>query len=139
MLVLVLMPLVMLLLMFLPLIALPLFWLFPLAQAIPLYILSMLVAGAMVWFMHGSMTQPAVTGREAMIGKAAKVVSLQRSGNERMYLVEVKGELWTATGDDTVQVGETVTIIAMDGIRLIIGRKDQARARAQSRRQIGPR
>jgi membrane protein implicated in regulation of membrane protease activity len=124
-------PLFIFLLMFLPLIALPLFWLLPLFQAIPLYALSLLIAGVTVWFVRRSMRRPAVTGREGIIGKTAKVVSLERSGNERTYLVEVRGELWTAGSDDAVEVGETVRIVAMDGIRLIIGRIDRGGARAK--------
>jgi membrane protein implicated in regulation of membrane protease activity len=130
MLILIFMPLLMLVLMFLPLLALPVFWLLPLAQAIPLYALSVLVAAAMFWFMRGSMTQRAVTGKEGLIGKDARVVSQSRSGNEPAYLVEVKGELWTATSADAVKVGETVRIMGMDGIRLIVGRKNMDSAKA---------
>jgi membrane protein implicated in regulation of membrane protease activity len=124
------MPLLMLVLMFLPLIALPVFWLLPLAQAIPLYALSVLVSAALFWFMRGSMTQRAVTGEEGLIGKEAKVVSQSRSGNEQAYVVEVKGELWTATSADAVKVGETVRITAMDGIKLIVGRNNMDSAKA---------
>jgi membrane protein implicated in regulation of membrane protease activity len=124
------MPLLMLVLMFLPLIALPVFWLLPFAQAIPLYALSVLVSAAMFWFMRGSMTQRAVTGAEGLIGKDARVVSQSRSGNEQAYLVEVKGELWTATSAADVKVGETVRIMGMDGIKLIVGRKNMDSVKA---------
>jgi membrane protein implicated in regulation of membrane protease activity len=131
MLIVIFMPLLMLVLMLLPLIALPVFWLLPLAQAIPLYALSVLVAGAMFWFMRESMKQRAVTGAEGLIGRDAKVVSQSRSSNEQAYVVEVKGELWTATSADAVTVGETVRITAMDGIRLIVKRKETDKAKAK--------
>jgi membrane protein implicated in regulation of membrane protease activity len=130
MLIVIFMPLLMLVLMFLPLIALPVFWLLPLDQAIAIYALCVLVAAAMFWFMRGSMTQRAVTGAEGLIGKDAKVVSQSRSGNEPAYLVEVKGELWTATSADDVKIGETVRITTVDGIRLVVKRKEMDKAKA---------
>jgi membrane protein implicated in regulation of membrane protease activity len=130
MLLLIFMPLIMLVLMFLPLLALPIFWLLPPAQAIPLYALCVLVSALMFWFMRGSMTRHAVTGEEGLVGKDAKVVSRSRSGNEILYLVEIKGELWTAASADALKVGETVRITAMDGIKLIVERKETDRAKA---------
>jgi membrane protein implicated in regulation of membrane protease activity len=85
----------------------------------------------MFWFMRGSMKRRAVTGAEGLIGRDAKVVSQSRSSNEQAYVVEVKGELWTATSADAVTVGETVRITAMDGIRLIVKRKETDKAKAK--------
>jgi membrane protein implicated in regulation of membrane protease activity len=130
MLLLIFMPVVMIVLMLLPVIALPVFWLLPPAQAIPLYALCVLVSALTFWFMRGSMTRRAVTGEEGLIGKAAKVVSRSRSGNEILYLVEVKGELWTAASADDLKIGDRVKIKAMDGIKLIVERKETDRAKA---------
>lgn len=122
---------IMMILMFMPLIAIPIFWLLPLGQAIPLYALGVVLSGLMFWFMRGAMKQPAVTGMEALIGKDAKVISQSRSGNETAYDVEVQGELWTAYSDDVVHVGETVMIAATDGNRLIVRHKDTDTAKGK--------
>jgi membrane protein implicated in regulation of membrane protease activity len=124
------MPLLMIVLMLMPLIALPVFWLLPLAQAIPLYALSLLVSAAMTWFMRASMRRRAVTGAEGLIDKDAKVISQSRSGNDVAYLVEVKGELWSATSADALKIGDKVKITAMDGIKLIVKRKETDMAKA---------
>ncbi|MEJ2066360.1 MAG: NfeD family protein [Deltaproteobacteria bacterium] len=133
MLLLIFMPLIMLILMFMPLIAIPIFWLLPLGQAIPLYTLGIVLSGLMFWFMWRSMKRPAVTGIEGLIGKDAKVISQSRSGNEVAYDVEVQGELWTAFSDDVLHVGETVTIAAMDRNRLIVRHKDTDTAKGKRR------
>jgi membrane protein implicated in regulation of membrane protease activity len=118
------MPLLMLIVMLLPVIALPVFWLLPLAQALPIYAFFILVSAAMFWFMRGSMKQPSVTGTEGLIGKDAKVASQSRLGNEPAYVVEVQGELWTATSADALKIGDKVKITTMDGLRLVVKRKE---------------
>jgi membrane protein implicated in regulation of membrane protease activity len=129
MLLLILMPVIMLVLMLLPVLALPVFWLLPLGQAIPLYILSIVVSAAMFWLMRGSMTRRAVTGEQGLVGKDATIVSQSRSGNELAYVVEVKGELWTAASADALKIGDKVTITAMDGLALTVKRKEQDKAK----------
>jgi membrane protein implicated in regulation of membrane protease activity len=124
MLLLILMPLLMLIVMLLPVIALPIFWLLPLVQALPIYALLILASAAMFWFMRGSMKQSSVTGTEGLIGKDAKVVSQSRSGNELSSVVEVQGELWTATSADTLKIGDKVKITAMDGLTLVVKPKE---------------
>jgi len=125
-----LLPVIMIVMIFLPLFALPLFWLLPLDQAIPLYALSVVISATMFWFMRESKRRRSVTGEEGLIGREVKVVSQSRSGNEVAYLVEVKGETWSAASADRLKVGETATITAMDGLKLIVTRKEKAKTKA---------
>ena len=62
-----------------------------------------------------------VTGLPEMIGSIGKVVSpVAPEGT-----VKVKSELWTATSaDEDIGVGENITVVAQDGLRLIVQRKE---------------
>ena len=63
-----------------------------------------------------------VLGLPEMIGSSGKVVShLSPEGT-----VKVKNELWTAKSDgEDIYIGENVTVVAQDGLRLIVCRKEQ--------------
>jgi membrane protein implicated in regulation of membrane protease activity len=39
-------------------------------------------------------------------------------------VVEVQGELWTATSADTLKIGDKVKITAMDGLTLVVKPKE---------------
>jgi membrane protein implicated in regulation of membrane protease activity len=56
-----------------------------------------------------------------LIGTEAKVVSSLKPVGEAQYLVRSVGELWGATSRDVLQPGDTVSIIAVEGIRLVVG------------------
>lgn len=57
----------------LPIISLVLFWILPLAYALPLY-LVVLVASILVYFaMMKAMKRPVTTGKEGLIGEIAEV------------------------------------------------------------------
>lgn len=112
----------MLILMLLPLLALPVFWFLPLSWAILIYVVCVLVSASMFWLMRRSKRRPAVTGAESLMQKEAEVVSKSTAG-KHLYMVRVGGELWTAKSRDSVQPGETVTIVAVDGNRLTVERQ----------------
>ena len=114
---------IMLLLMLLPIIAIPVFWLLPLGLAIPIYVFALLLSGAMFWLMRGTMRRPAVTGEGSLIGKDADVVSQSSQGISSRYIVRAEDRLWTAQSRDTLQPGETATIVAVEGNKLIINRR----------------
>ena len=58
----------------------------------------------------------AVTGVEALFGKAAVVSTLTQ--------VRVAGELWEARSDDSLVVGEEVDVIGVDGLTLQVSRRN---------------
>jgi membrane protein implicated in regulation of membrane protease activity len=114
---------VMIILMLLPLLALPVFWFLPLNWSIPIYVVCVLVSASMFWLMRRSKMRPAVTGAESLVRKEAEVVSKSALG-KRLYMVRAGGELWTAQSRDIIHPGQTVTIVAVDGNRLTVERKE---------------
>lgn len=61
------------------------------------------------------------TTAERLIGKHGKVIR-KRDGNN--CIVNVKGEEWSATGEDDLDVGDEVEIIAIESIKLVVKKID---------------
>jgi membrane-bound serine protease (ClpP class) len=59
-----------------------------------------------------------MTGAEALIGEAAEVVEPCRPEG----LVHVHGELWQAHCDAGADVGETVRVTSLNGLKLVVAR-----------------
>jgi membrane protein implicated in regulation of membrane protease activity len=115
----------MFLLMVLPIIAIPAFWLLPPGRAIALYIVSILLSAPMYWIMHLNHKLPVATGSEALINRDAEVISRSNLGLKTIYFVQVRGELWAACCDNTVEIGDIVRIVAVEGNTLTIKRTSE--------------
>ena len=63
-------------------------------------------------------------GREGMIGLQGKVVTpLTPEG-----VIKVRGELWKAScTDDSIGTEEAVVVVGIEGLRLLVNRKNDAR------------
>jgi len=89
-----------------PVLALPVFWLLPLSQALPI---SLAVVGAtalILWPVVRAMRRPLLNGAEGMIGaRGEALTALSPTG-----LVRCHGEVWSATADETVVPGERVWV-----------------------------
>jgi membrane protein implicated in regulation of membrane protease activity len=112
----ILMPLVMLL----PFIGLPVFWVFPFGQALPIYLFFVSLFAGMMWVMHRTMKYPRMTGAESLAGKTAEVVSRTRLGYGPPYMVRILGELWSADSKETLHIGEKVTVICVQGNSVLV-------------------
>ena len=108
-----------------PILALPLFHYLALENALPIYILILIVSiycnGLMVW----SMRAKAKGGVQAMIGKRALVVKdLDPIGQITLW-----GEVWTAAGsNEPIPAGKEVRILDANGLVLTVdavGEDDQ--------------
>ncbi len=110
------------LILLMPVLALPIFWLMPLNLAIPIYMIIGLITGFLYWLIAKSMGRQPETGSESLIGAAGEVVSKLKLGDHAQYLVRSQGELWSANSPDFLQTGEMVSIVAVDGIRLVVRR-----------------
>lgn len=110
------------LILLLPVLAVPVFWLMPATQAIPLYLIIMVVSGLLYWYIARSLGKRPQTGRESLIGVAAEVVSKIGPAAHAQYLVRAQGELWSADSSHALRTGEKVRIAAVDGIRLVVRR-----------------
>lgn len=51
-----------------------------------------------------------------LVGKRGRVVKVA----EDHYLVELEGDNWIALSDDKLEVGDTVEVVKVDGVKLIV-------------------
>ncbi len=107
-----------------PVIALPIFWLMPLGQALPLYLVIAAISAFLYWLMTKAMRRRVETGAESLIGAEAEVVSKLRPLDHAQYIVRSQGELWTANCSENLEPGETVSIASVNGVRLVIERRN---------------
>ncbi|WP_376692846.1 NfeD family protein [Wenzhouxiangella sp. EGI_FJ10409] len=76
---------------------------------------SALVFLAIVYLAAKSYRRPQVAGREALAGRHAEAISDFADGEGRVHL---EGEDWSAASDRPVRRGQTVEIVALDGLVL---------------------
>ena len=74
----------------------------------------LLEVGEVVWGLKLARRWRPRTGAEAMVGMQGQVVEACRPNGR----VRVKGELWDATCAAGADVGDTVTVARVDGLRL---------------------
>jgi len=99
----------------LPLLALPVFWLWPLSIALPLY--GVLLAVALLTYAYAwkAWRMPRVNGLDAVVGMQGKVVA---TGTREVTLL-LGGELWLAqTAGERLAVGDKAVVVAADGLVL---------------------
>ena len=68
----------------------------------------------MAWFVVKGLRRKVATGRQGLIGLTAEVIA---DGQ-----VKCHGEIWRAKSDEPMTVGDTYTVVAVDGMTLIITR-----------------
>ena len=72
--------------------------------------------GEIIWGRRLAKRWRPKTGPEAMIGKPAEVVAECRPSGQ----VRIHGELWEARCAAGADVGETVTVLELDGLTLVV-------------------
>jgi len=103
------------LLLLLPILALPVFWLFPLSDAGPLYAVVVAVSVFVYLFVWTAWRTPLANGTQNLIGETGRVV---RVGSRNVTL-QLGGELWTADVEGVpLSVGERAKVVAINGVRL---------------------
>jgi len=105
------------LLLLLPVLALPVFWIWPLEIALPVYgvaaAASLGVYALVVWALRA----PLRHGPQTLVGATGKIVDI----GERCVTLRVGGELWLANVRGTpLSPGEDAVVIAVDGLRLTV-------------------
>ena len=105
------------LILFLPFFAVPIFWLFPITTALPLYFLVLGISLFLYFKIFQAMRQKVKTGREAMLGKKGLVVEdIDPEGK-----VQYANEIWDATaGGSRFLKGEQVKIMGIRGLVLLV-------------------
>jgi membrane protein implicated in regulation of membrane protease activity len=105
------------LILFLPAFALPIFWVFPLSIALPLYLFIMAISLFLYFKVFQAMHQGVQTGQEAMLKKEALVIEDINPEGKILYA----GEIWNATGKGKIFLkGEQVLIREFRGLRIIV-------------------
>jgi membrane-bound ClpP family serine protease len=110
-------------LLILPLLALPVFWIWPLSAALPVYGVVLGLSAWIYWYAIRAMRQPKQNGAEGMIGETGQIV-VSDLGELHM---QVRSELWDAFSTVPVRQGDRVKVVAADGTRLRVA-KLEARA-----------
>ncbi|MBI2832468.1 MAG: NfeD family protein [Chloroflexi bacterium] len=107
-----------------PLVGLPLFWLLPLGQALPVNFVIWLTSAFLYRVIMRAMKKPPVDDFRRLVGTRARVESRPDSSRLARYLVrsQGRGELWSAYCKDTLQQGEWVNIVSVRGISLVVER-----------------
>ena len=106
----------------LPILGIVVFFLLRPGVAIPVYLVLLLASGLAYWSLVRAMRRRPRTGREALMGATARVVSRVRPGSNAQYVVRTQGELWGADSPDILEAGELVTVTGIDGLKLRVQR-----------------
>lgn len=106
-------------LLFLPVVALPVFWLWPLPIALPVYALALGIALWVYALAIKTARRQVMTGAEGMIGERGRVVRIEG----RTATVEIHGELWSAeAAGEPLALGQVARVVGITGLRLKVTR-----------------
>jgi membrane-bound serine protease (ClpP class) len=103
---------------FAPILALPLFWLVPLAVALPAYVAVLFFTGLVLWPAVVALRRPLVTGREAMVGARGETLTALNPGG----LIRCQGEVWRAQAEGFIAAGERVHVLGVERLRVHVAR-----------------
>ena len=101
-------------LLLLPLVALPVFWIAPLAIALPVYGVVLALSAAIYWYAVQAMRRPVQTGAEVLVGEIGEVVE-SRGAN---LFVRARSEVWHARSAAQLREGDRVKVVAVEDLTL---------------------
>jgi len=102
-------------LLLLPVLALPVFWIWPLEIALPIWGTAAAAALAVYVLVYKAWKMPLANGPQALLGATGRVISL----GERHVTLRVGGEIWLADViGGPLALGEEAEVVAIDGLRL---------------------
>jgi membrane-bound serine protease (ClpP class) len=97
-----------------PLVIAGLFYFLPWTTALPVAVILAVGTGVIAWYSARALLEPAVTGKEALVGRVGEAVSdLTPEG-----LVRIGGELWVATAPGPVSKGVRVEVLEVSGAKV---------------------
>jgi membrane protein implicated in regulation of membrane protease activity len=109
----------------LPLLALPVFWLWPLGVALPVYSLVLLLSAGVYYLALAAMHRRVMIGPETLLHSRGKVVSGYGGG----LCMRVQDDLWRARSKQPLEPGDSVEVTGIDGLTLrVVGRSETGRA-----------
>ncbi len=102
------------LILMMPVLGLPLFWVWPMSIAAPLYMVIIALSAAIYFYTLQTMRRPVQTGSDEMLRSFGEV----REVRGRMARVRVHSEIWNAESTDRLHKGDRVKILSIDGLTL---------------------
>jgi membrane-bound serine protease (ClpP class) len=102
------------LILMLPVLGLPVFWLLPLSQALPVYGVILALSILVYVYVMRAMRHPVETGAEEILHSTGKVVEV----GPKDVSVRVHSEMWRATSTEKLKPGDRVEIIGIEGLKL---------------------
>lgn len=102
------------LILMLPVLGLPVFWLLPLPEALPVYGVVLALSILVYVYVMRAMRHPVETGAEKILHSTGKVIEV----GAKDVRVRVHSEMWHAVSAEKLQPGDLVEIIGIDGLKL---------------------
>ncbi|MDH3669983.1 MAG: hypothetical protein OES46_02315 [Gammaproteobacteria bacterium] len=102
------------LILMMPVLGLPVFWLWPMSIAVPVYTVIIVLSVVVYFYTVRAMRRPVQTGSEEMLRSLGEV----REARGRIARVRVHGEIWNAESTDRLRKGGRVKILSVDGLTL---------------------
>jgi len=102
------------LILMLPVLGLPVFWLWPLSEAVPTYGVILALSILVYVYVIRAMRQPVETGAEQILRSIGKVIEVGANDSR----VRVHSEIWRAASAERLKPGDQVEIIGIDGLKL---------------------
>lgn len=103
-----------------PVLALPMFWLWPMSVAAPVYIVIVVLSAVLYLFTVRVMRRPVQTGLEELLQSVGEVVEV----GERLPRVRVHSEIWNAECSNELRLGDRVKVLSVGGLTLRVQRLD---------------
>lgn len=100
-----------------PFLALPVFWIFPLSQALLIYSAVLFFSLLLFWKIVQALMGRVITGKEGLLGAQGKILEVKRGNSAK---VEVGNEIWNADSKHSLWQGQWVTVKRVEGLLLIV-------------------
>lgn len=107
------------LLLLMPILGIPVFWLWPVSIAAPVYAVILVVSAWLYFFVMRAMRRPVGTGSEGIMQSIGEVIDDTKT---KMTCVRVQSELWGAVSSEPLHRGDRVRVVAIDGLTLRVQR-----------------
>jgi inner membrane protein len=108
-------------LLMMPVLGLPIFWLWPMSVAAPIYAIILLLSVWLYILTIRVMKFPVRTGGESMLQMTGEVIASGTDGAR----VRIGGENWSAVSSDELRDGDRVKVTQLQGLTLTVRRIDQ--------------
>ncbi|MEE9598462.1 MAG: NfeD family protein [Acidiferrobacterales bacterium] len=108
------------LILMMPVLGLPVFWLWPMAVAAPVYTVIIVLSALLYFFTLRAMRRPVLTGSEELLRSIGEVVEVR----DRLARVRVHSEIWNAESSNELRKGDRVKVLSVDGLTLRVQRLD---------------